>query len=280
MSEYDFAAGDVFFRAGDPGDRAYLLLAGEVESVAGPNRVALFGPGDVFGDMALVEERPRWTTARAVAPGRVRAMARDEFERLLTTDPACCRQYLRSLLERVRSLTARLNGEGSPPSVPAPDRPPPPVLVAPPAELPAAAGKPVPAGWSVVLAPLTPRAAGTVPAEGLKVGRLPFRVGRAAEARESQALDLNDLWLADAQPFVVSRNHWEIDLARGGLVVRDRGSQLGCVVNGRPIGGRAAARYAPLGPGENTVVVGPAHSAFRFKVTVAADPRPVAALPS
>jgi hypothetical protein len=289
MNEYDFAPGDVFFRAGDPSDRAFLLIAGRVESVVGANRVAVFNPGDVFGDMALVEERPRWSTARAVSVGRVRAMTRDEFERLLTTDPACCRQYLRSLLERVRALTARVNGDGpggDPPPAPGPkpDPTPPPVLITGPAELPyTGAGRPVPDGWSVVLTPLTRRAAETVPAEGLRVTRLPFRLGRAAEAREADGLDLNDLWLNDAQPFVVSRNHCEIDLTRGGLVVRDRGSHLGCVVNGRPVGGRAWARFARLAAGENTLTLGPAGSAYRFRVTVAGGvpaARPVPALPA
>ncbi|MBX9584296.1 MAG: cyclic nucleotide-binding domain-containing protein [Gemmataceae bacterium] len=281
MNEYDFAVGDIFFRAGDPSDRAFLVIAGQVESVVGANRVAAFGPGDVFGDMALVEERPRWSTARAVTAGRVRAMTRDDFERLLTTDPAACRQYLRSLLERVRSLTARVNREtDTPPPAPTPR----PVLVTGPAELPdTGLGRPVPDGWSVVLTPLTPRAAETVPSEGLRVGRMPFRLGRAAEAREGGGLDLNDLWLNDRQPFVVSRNHCEIDLTRNGLVVRDRGSQLGCVVNGRAVGGRAAVRFAPLAAGDNTLVLGPAGSAYRFKVTVAGGApaaRTVPALPA
>lgn len=278
MSEFDFAAGDVFFRAGDPSDRAYLLLAGQVESLAGDARTAVFNAGDVFGDMALVEERPRGAAARAVTAGRVRAMTRDEFEALLTTDPATCRQYLRSLLERVRSLTARVNGEGSGPHAAAPPagpRTPPPVLVTGPAELPAAAGgRVLPDGWSVVLVPLTPRAGRTVPSEGVRLTRLPFRIGRAAGAGETDGLDLNDLWLVDEQPFNVSRNHCEVDLTRDGLVVRDRGSQLGCVVNGRPIGGRTWARFAPLAAGENTLVLGPAGSAYRFRLTVtAAAPR-------
>jgi CRP-like cAMP-binding protein len=63
MPEQDFAASHVFFRPGDPGDRAYLLHDGQVELLAGADgaftRVELFQPGDVFGEMALIEERPR-----------------------------------------------------------------------------------------------------------------------------------------------------------------------------------------------------------------------------
>lgn len=115
MTEQEFPAGHVFFRPGDPGERAYLLQDGQVELLAGAaeacTRVGLFEHGDVFGEMALIEERPRSLTARAVTAGRATAMTRDEFEHELTHDPARTRQYLRSLFERLRSLTARLAGE-------------------------------------------------------------------------------------------------------------------------------------------------------------------------
>ena len=62
MAERVFKAGDIFFRAGDPGDLAYLIQSGEVELLSGPpdnqQRLAKFGPKDVFGDMSLIEERP------------------------------------------------------------------------------------------------------------------------------------------------------------------------------------------------------------------------------
>src|SRR5262245_44464791 len=118
MTEQEFAAGHVFFRPGDPGERAYLLHNGQVELLAGAadsfTRVGLFAPGDVFGEMALIEERPRVLTARAVTAGRATSMARDEFEHQLTHDPARTRQYLRSLFERLRSLSARLGIEVEP----------------------------------------------------------------------------------------------------------------------------------------------------------------------
>jgi CRP-like cAMP-binding protein len=70
MTTESFAPGHVFFRGGDPSDRAYALREGQVELLAGEgddaNRITLFGPGDVFGETALIEERPRLVTARAV----------------------------------------------------------------------------------------------------------------------------------------------------------------------------------------------------------------------
>lgn len=272
MTEQEFAAGHVFFRPGDPGDRAYLLHAGEVEVLAGadgsPTRVGLLGPGDVFGEMALIEERPRTLTARAVSAGRVSPMTRDEFEHQLTHDPARTRRYLRSLFERIRVLTARV-GEGAEPA--AAVQP----AVPSPAELPQGRGRL--ADWVVVLHPLTRRSAQTLPDEGLLVTRFPLRIGRTTGANEREALDLNDVWLLDEPPYTVSRNHCEIDVGRNGPLVLDRGSHLGCVVNDRRIGGRTAVDFARLEPGNNVVVIGGNMSPYQFRVEVRPASGPPAA---
>jgi CRP-like cAMP-binding protein len=273
MPEETFEPGHVFFRPGDPGERAYLLHEGRVEMLAGQpglfTRVGLFEAGEVFGEMALIEERPRAMTARAVTAGRATPMTRDEFEHLLTHDPARTRQYLRSLFERLRSVTARLAGEVELVS-PAPPSPQAPagelILSAPPVELPPGAGKPT--EWAVVVHPLTRKAAETLPDEGLRATRFPLRIGRAAGPQEPEAFDLNDLWLLDDKPYNVSRNHCEIDVSREGPIVRDRGSHIGCVVNDEPIGGRAVMGYARLQPGDNVLVVGSPMSPYQFRVTV------------
>jgi CRP-like cAMP-binding protein len=265
MTEQAFAAGHVFFSPGDPGDLAYLVHDGQVELLAGApeafTRVALFGPGDVFGEMALIEERPRGLTARVVTACRVTPMARDDFEHQLTNDPARARQYLRSLFERLRSLTSRLTAD---------DRnahaaPSPPAAKPAHAELPTAGTT---AGWTVVIQPITRKAAETLPDDGLAVTRFPLRIGRASAANEPEAFDLNDLWLLDDVPYNISRSHCEIDIGHEGPVVRDRGSHLGCIVNDERIGGRARAGHAPLDAGDNVLVIGSGASPYQFRVVV------------
>jgi hypothetical protein len=114
-----------------------------------------------------------------------------------------------------------------------------------------------------------------LPEEGIEVRRFPFRVGRRAESREAEALTFNDLQLTDGKPYVLALNHFALDLGPDGVVVRDRGSQLGTVVNGALIGSRANRDVAPLREGANEVIAGtsPSHlrrrtSPFRFKVVV------------
>jgi hypothetical protein len=271
MGETQFPAGHVFFRPGDPGDRAYLVREGRVEAFAGPPeapaRVAVFGPGDVFGEMSLVEERPHALTARALTAVQADALTRNEFERDLLQNPVRCRQYLVTLFERLRTLASQAAPDAgiTDPTLPAAPAAQPPR----PATLPAADPTDPPPARRVVLYPLTRRAAGTLPEDGLLLNKFPMRIGRVASPDESEGFQLNDLWLIDEKPYQVSRTHCAIELGpRGNVVVSDRGSNLGMLVNDTPVGGRAAARTAVLHPGQNVLVLGTRMSPYQFRVTV------------
>jgi hypothetical protein len=245
MASRPFAAGETLFQAGDPADRAFLIESGQVEVLSGPTCVALLGKGEIVGEMALIEERPHGRTARALSAGSATSLSRAEFEHDLLHDPVRCRAYLIRLFERLRTLSER-----------APESPP------------GASAHPAP---RVTLHPLTRKAAETLPDDGLAVPQFPFRVGRASEADEGEAMDLNDLWLLDAKPFNVSRNHLAIDFWSGSqLVVKDRGSLLGTIVNEVRIGGRSHHRTAPLVEGDNVVIVGDPTSPYQFRVEVRA----------
>ena len=76
----EFAKGDVVCRQGDPGDCMYAIQAGEVSIlIRGPDGqavpVATLGPGDLLGEMTLVDDQPR--SADVVAAGAVRAFRLD-----------------------------------------------------------------------------------------------------------------------------------------------------------------------------------------------------------
>jgi hypothetical protein len=251
MTEEQFPAGTVIFRPGDLADAAYLIHAGHVEILAGSRRVAVLGPKDVFGEVSLLEARPRGSTARAMSAVIAVGLTADEFERVLA-DPDRRRRYLRGLYSRlgngrtgVTETPAPLPDPGSPTVADARKAPP------------------------VILFPLTPRAASVVPDTGLPVLRFPFRIGRPSDDAPGLAIQ-NDLWLPDEKPYNVSRGHAAIELAPDGtVVVRDRGSQLGCLVNDAPLGGPFGGRLvAQLTTGPNVLVIGSNDSPYRFRATV------------
>jgi cAMP-dependent protein kinase regulator len=81
-------AGQVIVREGEPGDAMFVVYAGTVavsrDNEAGEAApVATLDQGDVFGELALLNEAPRNGTVRATVPTRLLALARADFDRLL-----------------------------------------------------------------------------------------------------------------------------------------------------------------------------------------------------
>ena len=77
LTSIDVAPGEVVVRAGETGDRFYVVAEGELEIVNGVHGSA--GRGDFFGEIALIRDVPRTATVRAVAPTRLYALGRDDF---------------------------------------------------------------------------------------------------------------------------------------------------------------------------------------------------------
>ena len=107
-----YQRGAEIFREGQPGEFAYLIEHGEVE-VSAIRRgrrtiIATLGPGDLFGEMALLDRRTRSATATAVAETEVVAIGRDQLQqRIKQTDPVL-ELLLKVILHRFRSTLWRM----------------------------------------------------------------------------------------------------------------------------------------------------------------------------
>jgi MFS family permease len=77
LTQIEVSAGDVVVRAGEVGDRFYVVADGELEIVNGVHEHA--GRGDFFGEIALLRDVPRTATVRATAPSELYALNRDDF---------------------------------------------------------------------------------------------------------------------------------------------------------------------------------------------------------
>lgn len=86
MEDVGVAAGSDVVREGDPGDRFYIVETGRLETRIEGRLVRELGPGDSFGEVALLREVPRTATVSAVTDGRLAALARDAFLEAVTGD--------------------------------------------------------------------------------------------------------------------------------------------------------------------------------------------------
>src|SRR5512146_32375 len=86
--EEAYPAGTYIFRHGDVGDKLYLILDGRVRIArhiqgVGEEALAVLGAGQVFGEMALLDEAPRSADAKAHDRCRLLVITKDAFDDLL-----------------------------------------------------------------------------------------------------------------------------------------------------------------------------------------------------
>lgn len=96
------ADGDVLMRQGETGDEFFVVATGHVIIEREGQRLARLGPGDFFGEIALIDGRPR--TATAIADGDAHLLVLDhrQFDRLIEDFPGLGRQVSRALVDRIR----------------------------------------------------------------------------------------------------------------------------------------------------------------------------------
>jgi MFS family permease len=79
LGDAHVGSGLTVFEEGDPGDRFYVIRSGEAEVVIGGERVRTLGPGQFFGEIALVRDVPRTATIRALTSLELGTLERDVF---------------------------------------------------------------------------------------------------------------------------------------------------------------------------------------------------------
>jgi CRP-like cAMP-binding protein len=112
MELVDFMEEHSIVRQGEEGDSFYVVIEGQATVLIDDRVVASKGPGDYFGEIALLDGGVRTATVRSNTPMKMLLLRRREFERALNEDPALARTMLANLAGMFRTLDAALRQAG------------------------------------------------------------------------------------------------------------------------------------------------------------------------
>jgi CRP/FNR family transcriptional regulator len=109
-----FEPGHVVFREGDASDTCYIGREGQARAIHehGDGRtitLATFGPGDIFGELAMFEDELRSATVEAVEPTSVVAILGPDMRRLMPEHPEISTRLVIALGRRLREANERLS---------------------------------------------------------------------------------------------------------------------------------------------------------------------------
>ena len=109
-----FQAGQAVFREGDSSDTCYIVRSGHARAVRehGDGRtitLATFGPGDIFGELAMFEDERRSATVEAIEECSVVAVLGPDMRRLMVEHPQISTRLVIALGRRLRETNERLS---------------------------------------------------------------------------------------------------------------------------------------------------------------------------
>jgi CRP/FNR family transcriptional regulator, cyclic AMP receptor protein len=103
--------GDIIFREEEEGSEMYVIIQGSVEirkatGSTSSKTLTTLQRGDLFGEMAIIEKKPRSATAVALEPTKLLVLNEKLYESMLGTNPDFARKMNRLLSERIRKANA------------------------------------------------------------------------------------------------------------------------------------------------------------------------------
>ncbi len=242
-----FATGEVLAREGEQGAEAFKIVSGFVKITQTKNGEDVYirqcGPGQIIGEMALLEDRPRTATITAITDTEIQVISdkflSDELGKLspLITD------LIVELCDRIKEkdrdwleVVGKAKGVSGP--------------------------------VSMELIAQTDEARTALGGQSVQISDFPCRIGRPSDTPFAKHIHRNTIELNDKKPFQVSRSHVTLDFGNDIFVVIDRNSTFGATINGQKIGGNEPVGWASLTRGDNELVLGNDESQLKYIIRI------------
>ena len=101
-------AGETIFRAYDSASEMYVVLEGEVDLTIGEHIIETLGPGEPFGEMALIDQAPRVATATAKTACKLAVISEKRFLFMVQTTPHFALRIMKVMADRLRKMNQRV----------------------------------------------------------------------------------------------------------------------------------------------------------------------------
>lgn len=110
LLEIEFPEGHIIFREGEPGDKMYIIVSGQVIIEKGQGKdiemTLTLGSGECFGEMAILDGLPRSASVKVTKPANLLAIEREDFRELLRVYPEISLNVIQILSGRLRSASS------------------------------------------------------------------------------------------------------------------------------------------------------------------------------
>ena len=101
--------GEIIVRQGDPGDSMFVIQAGQVQVLAERDGeetlLNVAGEGELLGEMAIFDDKPRSATLRALGETKILTIDKKNFMRRINEDPTIAFRIVETMSQRVRELS-------------------------------------------------------------------------------------------------------------------------------------------------------------------------------
>ncbi|MGV8122099.1 MAG: cyclic nucleotide-binding domain-containing protein [Candidatus Xenobiia bacterium LiM19] len=110
LLELEYPEGQIIFREGEPGDKMYIIVSGQVIIQKGEGdaieMTLTLGSGECFGEMAILDGLPRSASVKVTKPANLLAIEREDFRELLRVYPEISLNVIQILSGRLRSASS------------------------------------------------------------------------------------------------------------------------------------------------------------------------------
>ncbi len=106
-AERGYPAGQRIVTEGEQGDELYLIVSGSAQVTRGGHAIQTLGPGDAFGELAVLDAGPRNATVTALTDTETLAISSEEFYEILYEQAEIAEGVIRMLVKRIRDAESR-----------------------------------------------------------------------------------------------------------------------------------------------------------------------------